>query len=479
MSFLAGDTSEANNGIGTRPLSTVVADGLDAVVFYSLLLTMALIAIPYGATEPWWKGVFQSFVFLLAAIAVVESWLRNTETRAVSFSAFRRSSGALLLPLLALLIFAFVQTVPWSRTVAGVERVQWTLSRDPYQTKLFMIQVGALVSFGWMLVRHTHNARRLYFVIDTIIAIAVASAVFGLWRQASQQHVGFLLPYLRPGFGYGQFINSNHFAFMMEMALGLTLGIAIMRGVKGRRLAVYLIAAALMWLAVIRVNSRGGLLSMLCQVVILGVLLVARRTKKELVESGRTSPIKQRVLQVILVVMLLIGSVVTVIFVGGDPLATRIDSLSVELNQKTAQTYALRQNIWQATWALIKDHPIGGAGFGGYWMAIRKYHRASGETTPQQAHNDYLELLASGGVIALGIGIWFVVVFVKLARTALNNADELGTAVITGASIGIVTVLVHSLVDFGLHVTVNALVFTTLIALVAIVERRGRKPLQT
>jgi O-antigen ligase len=266
---------------------------------------------------------------------------------------------------------------------------------------------------------------------------------------------------------------------MMEMALGLTLGIAIMRGVKGRRLAVYLIAAALMWLAVIRVNSRGGLLSMLCQVVILGVLLVARRTKKELVESGRASAIKQRVLQVILVVMLLIGSVVTVIFVGGDPLATRIDSLSVELNQKTAQTYALRQNIWQATWALIKDHPIGGAGFGGYWMAIRKYHRASGETTPQQAHNDYLELLASGGVIALGIGIWFVVVFVKLARTALNNADELGTAVITGASIGIVTVLVHSLVDFGLHVTVNALVFTTLIALVAIVERRGRKPLQT
>ena len=36
---------------------------------------------------------------------------------------------------------------------------------------------------------------------------------------------------------------------------------------------------------------------------------------------------------------------------------------------------------------------------GGYWIAIPGYHNASGTLVPQEAHNDYLELLASGGII--------------------------------------------------------------------------------
>src|SRR6185369_3482466 len=118
-------------------------------------------------------------------------------------------------------------------------------------------------------------------------------------------------------------------------------------------------------------------------------------------------------------------------------------------------------------------HPIAGVGFGGYWIAISKYHHASGDTTPQQAHNDYLELLASGGLIALAIGIWFIIAFVGLARGALRNADPPGQAVILGAMTGILTVSVHSLVDFGLHITINALVFTALIGLVCIIHKQS------
>jgi hypothetical protein len=35
----------------------------------------------------------------------------------------------------------------------------------------------------------------------------------------------------------------------------------------------------------------------------------------------------------------------------------------------------------------IKDHPVAGVGFGGYWIAITRYHRASGETTPPLANS--------------------------------------------------------------------------------------------
>ena len=91
-----------------------------------------------------------------------------------------------------------------------------------------------------------------------------------------------------------------------------------------------------------------------------------------------------------------------------------------------------------------------------------------GETTPQEAHNDYLELLASGGVIGVAIGIWCAVVLLRTARRKLRASSGYQRAVTLGALAGILTVAVHSLVDFGLHITINAVVFTVLVALVCI-----------
>lgn len=121
---------------------------------------------------------------------------------------------------------------------------------------------------------------------------------------------------------------------------------------------------------------------------------------------------------------------------------------------------------------MIKDNPIAGVGFGGYATAIPKYHLASGETTPQEAHNDYLELLASGGLIALIICIWFVVGFFRAARRQVDPdghvSSPFGRAAKLGALAGILTVGIHSLVDFGLHIPINAFVFTSLLAIVLV-----------
>lgn len=457
-----------------RPLRIAVANVIEPALFYSLLGVMVLVAIPYGTAEPWWKALFQCLVFALAGLSIIEKWLRG-EPRNEFFSRLTlRGNATLIYPILSLISFALIQTIPWSTSSTGGVNISKTLSADSFQTRLFVIQICALTLIGWLLVRHTTNRARLYRLIQTIIAIAVVSAGFGLWRHARQQQTGFFLPYLRTGFGYGQFINSNHFAFLMEMALGLALGIAVCRGVRGRRLALYLVAAAPIWIALVLANSRGGILSMICQLALLAALLVNGRRKVKRETGTRASRIKQMILSVALIALLLIGGVVTVSFVGGEPLAGRIENISVEFDRKTTETYTLRQNIWRATFGLIRDHPIAGVGFGGYWIAIAKYHRASGETTPQEAHSDYLELLASGGLIGLAIAIWFLVAFVKLARSALRRADDWGRAVVVGAMIGMLTVSIHSLVDFGLHITINALIFTALIAMVCIIWKQGK-----
>ena len=114
---------------------------------------------------------------------------------------------------------------------------------------------------------------------------------------------------------------------------------------------------------------------------------------------------------------------------------------------------------------MFAAHPILGVGLGGYWTGITAYHDASGRMTPQEAHNDYLELLSSGGLIGFAIGVWFVVVMVRTIRKNLSVDIGFRRAVRFGAVLGLAGVAAHSLVDFGLHIIVNAVVFMTLIML--------------
>jgi O-antigen ligase len=424
-------------------------NSLNNLIFYGLLLLLAGAAIPYGASEPWWQSAFQSAVFLLTAIAIAVRLRASTSLRL---------DLKLVFPVLTLLVYASAQSV----AVLGINNGN-SLSADFFHTRQFAKQIAALLCLGLLVRSLASSERRLRRLVWFIISIAVASALFGLIRQAFQTNPGFLLPRVMPAYGYAQFINSNHFAYLMEMALGLIAGLIICRQVKGKLLILSLAAALVMFAALVLSNSRGGILSLLCQVLLLAMLLANQISKRR---KGRVSRARQTGMGVALALMLLIGSVVTVVFVGGDPLSGRVRQVAVELNPETATSYTLRRSIWSATLSLIKEHPIAGVGFGGYWIAITKYHQASGEATPQEAHNDYLELLASGGIIGVGIFIWLVWAIIADARRVWATGDEYDRAVRLGAIAGIAGVLVHSLVDFGLHVPINAMVFTVLIALV-------------
>ena len=155
-------------------------------------------------------------------------------------------------------------------------------------------------------------------------------------------------------------------------------------------------------------------------------------------------------------------------WVGGETVVSNFELAGYSFGQQGAQgnrENVSRRDIWSATWQLIKARPIIGSGFGGYWIAITKYHNASGTYTPQEAHNDYLELLASGGLIGSALVGWFGVRFVKRAHQTLRAPDQWVRAAALGAITGIFGVMIHSFVDFGLHVTSNALMFCALIVI--------------
>lgn len=453
------------------------ARGLDRAVFVALLVLIALTAIPYGTVEAWWEAVFECAVFVLGALWALQGLLRMK---------WYVSQTQLLAPLLALVVFALIQTLPlWgsSAGAAGVETPLWnTISADPFETKRFALKLLSLILCGELLLCYTSTPRRLRALIYVIIAVCMASALFGIVRQTTQRNaMGFVLPYLERGSGYGQMINRNHFAFLMEMALGLATGVVIGGGVRRERLLLYGAAVLPVWAALVLTSSRGGIFSMLNQMLFLALMVSFVRPAQKILEQRHDDSFRplrvfgSLVTRAALVASLLIAVAVSVVWMGGDELVSRLETLPGEVKTENAED-ALRDgsrrlDVWRATWQVIKANPIAGVGFGGYQVAITKNHDASGKLTPEAAHNDYLELLASGGIAGAALALWFGIVFVRQSLARLHSADPFRRAACLGALTGIVGVSLHSFVDFGLHVTINALIFTALIVIAVTYER--------
>jgi len=422
---------------------------LNKLIFITLVALIALAAIPYGTVEPWWKAAFVCAVFAICILALIEILLSGNE---------RIDGGSVLLPMLALSFLAFLQTLSLGSRMEADLPVWNAISADPYQTRFFALQMLALTAFLALLYRYARTERRLRVLVYTVFAVAVASAVFGILRQTTQQQTGFILPLIKQNQGYAQFINKNHFAYLMEMAFGLGLGITLAGGVRKDRLMIYLALLLPIWTALVLANSRGGILAMLAQIVVAVPLLFSFRNDYQLPKIAQSAGFR-----VVLLVVLIVGIMGGTLWVGGDRLASNFEATTREFNENSSREGASRYEIWRATLKMFASHPVLGVGLGGYWIAITADHDASGLMTPQEAHNDYLELLSSGGVLGFALGVWFAVAVIGNTRKNFSTGSGYTRAVRVGAILGIAGVAVHSLVDFGLHIMANAVVFMTLI----------------
>ena len=435
---------------------------LDPAIFSGLIAVIVLTAVPYGTHESWSESLFECAVFFLSWLWIVHGLFAGS---------WQIGNARLLAPMLGLVVLAVVQAFVWWQVDSAGEKVWFALSSDFFETRAFAFKLAAVVLAAALIIRFTSNAKRLGVLVNTIILIALASALFGVLRQSMQRAPGFGLARLMPESGYGQFINKNHFAFLMEMAFGLIIGLALMRRGRSERLLLYLSALLLIFTAMVLCNSRGGLLTITVQVIFAGLLFVnSARDQSASRKRGWIRWTRSIAVTSVMIVALLLIIVAGVAWLGGDQLATGVETATSEMGVDRSETNegARRRDIWRATWLMFKAHPIAGAGLGGYWAEVPLFHEASGASTPQQAHNDYLELLASGGILGAVLLIWFVIALLRQIKQSVDATEGFQRAATFGALIGLVGVGVHSIVDFGLHITINALVFMMLVGIVSL-----------
>jgi O-antigen ligase len=95
---------------------------------------------------------------------------------------------------------------------------------------------------------------------------------------------------------------------------------------------------------------------------------------------------------------------------------------------------------------------------------------------PGWAHNDYLNALAEWGVVGTGLvaaawvllGLGVLKTWPSVRGKPKGLGDEKNSnkfALVLGATLGLAAILVHSVVDFNMHIPANAILAIALMAL--------------
>jgi O-antigen ligase len=109
------------------------------------------------------------------------------------------------------------------------------------------------------------------------------------------------------------------------------------------------------------------------------------------------------------------------------------------------------------------SHPIVGSGLGALVAVYPRYEIYYDGRVVDHVHNDYVELLAESGVLGLlccGAFLW--VMFRRAGAVFIAEQGHFSRAYHTGATVGVAGLLLHSVVDFNLHIPSNALLFLLL-----------------
>ena len=360
---------------------------------------------------------------------------------------------------------------------AGVTRYH-SLSVDPRATAaaLSLYACFALFVVGLIRLFALEHPRRL---AEALTVLAVVLALAGIVQKPLYN--GKLLGFWGGHAGtnpFGPFVNKNHFAGWMLMALPLTLALLCagleqgMRGLKpgwryrilwlsspeANRLILIGAAAGLMALSLVLTMSRSGISALMMSLVLTG-WIVARGLK------GRT-----RRAAGALYLMLLAGTAVT--WAGADAIVARFSSADwTEFND--------RRGAWLDALGVFSAFPATGAGVNTYETVARFYQRHDLAYFYGESHNDYLELLADGGLL-VGIPVVMCALFVAVEIRRRMKADPPSTAwwLRRGAITALIAIGFQETVEFSLQMPGNAVLFALVLA-IALHDSRGARGVRT
>ena len=430
--------------------------------FLVICVAIVLSALAYGTVHYWALGLFNLGGLTILVLWVLDAWRLGN---------MRISRNLLQLPLLGALALGLVQLLPLRNTtmVGGLIGAN-TLSFDPYSTRLVLVQLATLFIYFAATLVFVDTPHRLNLLVRTIMIFGFGLAILGLMQSFTSPTKVYWFRELNQSTAFGPFINRHHFAGYMELTIALPLGLLFAGAVERDKKILYVFMAGLMGVALVMTTSRGGIISLVAEIMF---LVVVSGIGKKQSRSRKTKPnrLKGLAVRAGLAAALMVGLFVAVLLLGGEFSIYRfIDTVN------TDNPTSGRAHFWAVTIDIIKSYPFIGTGLGSFGVVYTQYDTRNGLFRLEQAHNDYLQVLSDGGIIGAALALAFVVVLFYLALKRAKSLDGFRRGVALAALSGCFAVLVHSFFDFTLHTTSNALLFLVMAALATLNGRVENAP---
>jgi O-antigen ligase len=266
---------------------------------------------------------------------------------------------------------------------------------------------------------------------------------------------------------FGPFINRNHFATWVLMGFPLAVGYvaaAVSARTPARRIAAEVaallqglgtsatwvaVAAAVMTVGLVASTSRSALIA-LAVAIVAGVWVGRHRMDRRTRLWGGAG-------------VILIASAVLA-YVNLQPLLLRVE-------ETLAVGAGGRPQVWRETLGVVRDFWTTGTGLASYQTAMLVYQRMDRTVFVNQAHNQYLQLLAEGGVLVAIPALIAVFSFARLFRVRFMADSSPSAWLRIGAVTALIAAAVQSCWETGLRMPANGILFAVTAAIA--VHRRA------
>ncbi|HXS69109.1 MAG TPA: O-antigen ligase family protein [Candidatus Polarisedimenticolia bacterium] len=325
-----------------------------------------------------------------------------------------------------------------------------------YIARLEMIQVLTYGLLFLAIVNNLHRQESAQIITLTLVFLAMAISFYAIYQffTSSDKVWCLIKPY--PKRGTGTFISPNDLSGFLEMILPLGLACTLTSRMKALSKVFTGYASLAILVGIVVTVSRGSWFATAIALLAFFAILLFHHAHR------------------LPALTLLLAIILAGMYFGPRDVFLRTRFRQIQSPQGTLDDEH-RFALWHSAVQLWHENIWFGIGPGLFDYRFGKYRPAAVQVSPDRVHNDYLNTLTDYGIIgaALVAAAWFLLYFCALWtwRYVRGSPQTIGEhfsnklTVVIGASAGLIAILVHSFVDFNMHIPANALVAVALMAL--------------
>jgi hypothetical protein len=386
-------------------------------------------------------GLLLLFAFSVLAFGAVEVW---------SESILEISASLLFIGWAALVFLDGRVKIYWNPLnwpllglfVIGLAQLFLHATPYPFLTRVELLKLAAYLLIFFLATQVFRERRDLTNLAWFLILLCFSVSLLGIVQHFTSDAKIYGLRMLSGGGDpFGPFVNRNHFAGFVELTLPAGLALLIFRGLRRDMIAMTGLLTIVPVGAIVLSGSRGGIVSFAFEIAVLALLSRFRNAPEGT--------------QLVAVAIVGFAALALIAWLGVGTAIERFSTL-----HPGDVTLSRRATMVRGAAHIFFDHPIMGAGLGSLVAVYPRYETVYDGHIVDHVHNDFMELFAEMGMLGALCGVVFLWILFRDARKRLTaEQGHFSRAIHAGAIAALFGILLHSLVDFNLHIPSNALLF--------------------